>query len=251
MRLDPLPDPAVLLAGTDWGSLDHAYGTAEDTPTQLVALLNVDQRVRSQALDHLHHVVHHQNTLYAATAPAALYVAAILLDPRTALPIEKGPRDFPGPMRAELLGWLDSVANAADDQAEATMRRFGFPPEDYPPFVQTREIRPLLFSAVSACFDDHDLHVSEAALAACIPLLDDPQLRHDRKAMAPVLRETLAVSALWQYRERAIEALTAWGEDTAGLEVRREAFEVCGATSDTSSSAEWNLASGDAVDLPF
>ncbi len=88
-------------------------------------------------------------------------------------------------MRAELLGWLDSVANAADDQAEATMRRFGFPPEDYPPFVQTREIRPLLFSAVSACFDDHDLHVSEAALAACIPLLDDPQLRHDRKAMAP------------------------------------------------------------------
>ncbi|WP_406286786.1 hypothetical protein [Streptomyces sp. NBC_00209] len=207
--------------------------------------------MRSRALDHLHHVVHHQNTLYVATAPAALYVAAVLLDPRTALPVEKGPRDFPGPMRADLLGWLDSVANAADDQAEATMRRFGFPPEDYPPFVRTREIRPLLFSAASACFDDHDLHVREAALAASIPLLDDPQLRHHRKAMAPALLETLAVSALWQYRERATEALTAWGENTAGLEVRREAFEVCDATSDTSSSAASNLATGDAVDLPF
>ncbi|MGC4948007.1 hypothetical protein ACLQ2N_17660 [Streptomyces sp. DT224] len=253
MSLDPLPDPAVVLAETDWGSLEHAYGTAEDTPTQLVALLDVDRSVRSRALDHLHHVVHHQNTLYVATAPAALYVAAILLDPLTALPVEKGPRDFPGPMRAELLGWLDSVANAAGDRAGATMRRFGFPPEDYPPFVRTAEIRPLLFSAVSACFDDHDLHVREAALAACIPLLDDPRLHRHRKAVAPVLREALAVSALWQYRQRAIEALAEWGEDTAGLDVRREAFEVCDAPGNTSSSAGRNLAAGDAADAdpPF
>ncbi|WP_267713815.1 hypothetical protein [Streptomyces sp. CoH17] len=251
MTLAPLPDPAVVLAETDWCDLEHAYGTAESTPTQLVALLDADQGVRSEALGHLHHVVHHQNTLYAATAPAALYVAAILLDPRTALPVEKGPRDFPGPMRAELLGWLDSVANAADDQAQATMRHVGFPPEEYPPFVQTREIRPLLFSAASACFDDHDPHVREAALAACIPLLDDSRLYRHRKAVAPMLRETLATSALWQYQERAIEALTAWGEDTAGLKVRREAFEACDAPSNTSSSAEWDLTADDAADLPF
>ncbi|GGU77510.1 hypothetical protein FHX79_112639 [Streptomyces cavourensis] len=251
MSLAPLPDPAVVLTETDWDALDHAYGTAEDTPAQLVALLDTDQRVRSQALDHLHHVVHHQNTLYGATAPAAFYVAAILPDPRTTLPVEKRPRDFPGPMRAALLGWLDSVANAADDQAEATMRHFGFPPEDYPPFVRTREIRPLLFSAVSACFDDHDLHVREAALAACIPLLDDSRLHRHRKAAAPLLRATLATSALWQYQERAMEALTAWGEDTAGLQVRRQAFEACDAPSNTSSSAEWGLAADDAADLPF
>ncbi|MER6978201.1 hypothetical protein [Streptomyces carpinensis] len=130
MNLTALPEPAVVLAETDGGALEHAYGTAEDTPAQLVALLDGDQRVRSQALDHLHHVVHHQNALYVATVPAALYVAGILSDPRTALPVDKRPRDFPGPMRAELLGWLNSVADAADDQAEATMRRFGFPPED-------------------------------------------------------------------------------------------------------------------------
>ncbi|WP_424568692.1 hypothetical protein [Streptomyces sp. CH-036] len=249
--LTPLPDPAAVLAETDWCDLDHAYGTAESTPAQLVALLDVDQRARSQALGHLHHVVHHQNTLYAATAPAALYVAAILLDPRTALPVEKGPRDFPGPMRAELLGWLDSVANAADTQAEATMRRFGFPPEGYPPFVQTCEIRPLLFAAVSACFDDDNLHVHEAALAACIPLLDDPRLHHHREAVAPLLREKLAASALWQYQERAVEALSAWGEDTTGLEVRRDAFEVVNRPGTASSPADWIAPSQGASDVPF
>ncbi|MDG9719994.1 hypothetical protein [Streptomyces sp. DH24] len=252
MSLAALPEPAVVLAETDWGALEHAYGTAEDTPAQLVALLDDDQRTRSQALDHLHHVVHHQNTLYVATVPATLYVAGILLDPRTTLPVDKRPHGFPGPMRAELLGWLNSVADAAGDQAEATMRRFGFPPEDFPPFVRTREIRPLLFSAVSACFDDHDLHVHEAALTACIPLLDDPHLHGHRKAVAPLLRETLAVSALWQYQERAVEALSAWGEDTTGLEVQRDAFDVCNRPSAASSPADWNVTPpGDAADLPF
>ncbi|MFE9939145.1 hypothetical protein [Streptomyces hirsutus] len=88
-----LPEPAAVLANTDWGALEHAYGTAEDTPAQLVALFADDQPTRSQALDHLHHVVHHQNTLYAATVPAALYVAAILLDPRC--PSIKGPTTSP------------------------------------------------------------------------------------------------------------------------------------------------------------
>ncbi|WP_433892471.1 hypothetical protein [Streptomyces sp. CA-111067] len=222
-----LPIAAAVLAGTHWTALWHGMGPAEDAPEMLTGLLNADQRVRSRALDYLHHVVHHQNTLYEATVPAALYVAAVLTDPRTALPVDKKPRDFPGPMRAELLGWLGSVAHAADEEAETTSRRLGFPPEDYPPFLRTCQIRPLLFQAVSACLDDPDPHVREAAMAACIPLLDDPRLRCHRAALIPLLREVLAVSALWQYRERAIETLDAWGQDTAGLEVRREAFEFC------------------------
>lgn len=245
-----LPDPAAVLAETDWAALHHAYGTAEDTPAQLVALLGADQAVRSRALDHLHHVVHHQNTLYAATVPAALYVAAILRDPRTTRPVDKEPRAFPGPLRAELLEWLASVADAADDETGATMRRLGFPPEDYPPFVTICEIRPLLFSAVSACFDDRDLHVREAAIAACIPLLDDARLRCHRMAVAPLLRETLATSALWQYQEQAVEALAAWGEDTTGLEVRRNPFEWCD-TPLGSAAAEWKRSPQDWADPPF
>lgn len=48
----------------------------------LLGLLDADEGVRSRALGDLHHVVHHQNTLYTATAPAALYVAGILGDER-------------------------------------------------------------------------------------------------------------------------------------------------------------------------
>ncbi|MFE3248214.1 hypothetical protein [Streptomyces sp. NPDC059209] len=93
-------------------------------------------------------------------------------------------------MRAELLDWLDSAANEVTDEAEATSRNCGFPPEDYPPFVQIREIRPAIFAAVSHCLKDPDPHVREAAIAACVPLLDDPRLFSRRRELVPLLRKT-------------------------------------------------------------
>lgn len=195
----------------------------------LLGLTDPDLRVRSQALSRLHQVVHHQNTLYTATAPAAVYVAGILGDTRTLEAVEKGPHDFPGPMRAELLGWLDSVANAADDEAAATSRRFGFPPEEYPPFIEICRIRPQLFHVVSAFLDDPNTDVRAAAISACIPLLDDPHLSQHRDSLAPLLRDVLAASELWQYQERAIDALASWGQETTGLEARQERYAFCDA----------------------
>ncbi|WP_435972261.1 hypothetical protein [Streptomyces sp. Qhu_M48] len=248
-----LPDPAVVLAGTDWDVLEHGMGSAEDAPQILAELLDADQRVRSEALDYLHHVVHHQNTLYDATVPAALYVAGILTDPRAGLPFDKQPHDFPGPLRAALLGWLGSVADAASDEAATISRSVGFPPEEYPPFVQTCLIRPSLHSAVAVFLDDSDPHVREAAVAACIPLLDDPRLNHHREKLVPLLRDPLAVSELWQYRERAIETLETWGEDIAGLHLRRDAFAVCDPQGTTTASPTANPEAhwGGADDLPF
>ncbi|WP_314619979.1 hypothetical protein [Streptomyces stackebrandtii] len=246
---EPL-DPAELLARTTWSTLDHAYGTAEDVPQILLDLVDVDLRVRSQALSRLHHVVHHQNTLYTATPPAAVYVAGILGDTRTLETVEKAPDAFPGPMRAELLGWIDSVANAADDETAATMRRFGFPPEEYTPFVEICRIRPQLFHAASAFLDDLDPDVHAAAVSACIPLLDDPRLIHHRDTLAPMLRDSLATSALSQYQVRAIDALGKWGQDITGLEVRPERYAFCDAEHQPQALAaeaqDW-----DDADLPF
>ncbi|MGW6096339.1 hypothetical protein ACWFRK_18645 [Streptomyces sp. NPDC055157] len=244
------PNPAEVLAATHWGALEHAMGPADDVRGMLTGLLDAEQRVRSQALSDLHHVVHHQNTLYTATAPATLYVAGILGDSRTLWPVDKGPHDFPGPMRAELLGWLDSVANETDDESAAISRRCGFPPEDYPPFVETCRIRSQLFHATSSFLDDPDLHVREAAISACIPLLDDPRLLHHRATLIPLLRGSLAASALWQYRERSIEALAAWGEDTTGLEVHQERFAFCDSHHGSSPWPRESL-SGDDTDPPF
>ncbi|MGG8410459.1 hypothetical protein ACM614_29845 [Streptomyces sp. 12297] len=212
----------------------------------LAELLDDNQRVRSKALDHLHHAVHHQNTLYSATVPAPLYVAAIVASPRTAVPVDKKPHDFPGPLRMELLGWLGSVAREADDETEAISRQHGFAPEDYPPILHVRQIRPLLFLAVSACIDDPDLHVREAAIAACIPLLDDSRLCQHRPTLVTLLKEVLGVSALWRYRERAIDTLAAWGEDSTcgGAQIGNNISIGPGATSSrrcrlTTGSVHW------------
>jgi len=228
---DALPAPHETLTQTNWADLEHAYGPADDVPNMLVALLDTNQAVRTKALDHIHQVVHHQNTLYEATVPAALYVAAILSDRRTTCSVDKDRWSFPGNMRAELLRWINSIADEVTDVAEANGIKHGFPLDDYPPAVAVRDMRPLLFSVAVAYTDDSDRHVREAAIAACIPLLDDPQVRHHRAALVPLVREILGTSELWQYRERAIDALDAWGEDSTGLEGQREPFLFCNTTS--------------------
>ncbi|MDX3567846.1 hypothetical protein [Streptomyces sp. ID05-47C] len=237
--LASLPDPQETLTRTDWARLEHAYGSAADAPGILVALLDPDQAVRTKALDNLHGVLHHQNTLYEATAPTALYVAAILPDPRTTRTVEKTRQDFPGNMRAELLAWIASVANEVTDAADAMSRRYGFPLDDYPPAVAIRRIRPLLFAAAFPYAVDDDRPVREAAISACIPLLDDPLLLHRRAPLTPLVRQVLGTSELWQHRERAIDALNAWGEDFSGIEGQRNAFLFC-ETDMSQNSSQWH-----------
>ncbi|WP_406054328.1 hypothetical protein OG462_03535 [Streptomyces sp. NBC_01077] len=78
-----LPDPRSVIESIDWAALEHAYGSAHDTPLRLVQLLDEDPEVQAGALGLLDMSVLHQESLYSATAPAALYVAAVLNGPRT------------------------------------------------------------------------------------------------------------------------------------------------------------------------
>ncbi|MET8289523.1 hypothetical protein ABZV80_30430 [Streptomyces sp. NPDC005132] len=231
-----LPDPRWTLTQTNWAALNHAYGLATDAPKMLVALLDTDQTARTKALGYVHGILHHQNTIYEATVPTALYAAAILTDPRATLPVDKNRRDAPGCMRAELLAWIGSVAGEVTDAVDTASRRHGFPLDDYPPAVAIRQTRPQLFSAAFAFVDDADRHVSEAAIAACIPLLDDAELLPYRATLVPPLREVLGTSERWQRRERAIDALDAWGEDSCGLEGQRNPFLFCDSDPSTDSS---------------
>ncbi|MFC7259956.1 hypothetical protein [Streptomyces lutosisoli] len=220
----------------------------------LIALLDTDQGVRTKALDGLHDILHHQNTIYEATVPTAWCLTAILPDPRTILPINKTRGVFPGCMRAELLAWLGSVANEVTDAVDAIGQRHGFPLADYPPAIAIREMRPHLLSAVLPYVDDTDHAVREAAIAACIPLLDDVRLLHHQAALAPLVRQVLRTSELWQHRERAIDALDSWGVSSAGIEGQRNPFLFCD-TDLSPDSAPWcsdpKDAEGWAEDPPF
>lgn len=104
-----------MLEHTDWAVLEHAYGPAQDTPLRLVQLLDEDPEVQAGALDMLDMSVLHQQSLYSATAPAALYVAAVLNDPRTMTIHDNYAAwdERPRPLRAALLEWLGMIADSA------------------------------------------------------------------------------------------------------------------------------------------
>lgn len=119
------------------------------------------------------------------------------------------------------------------DRDDALSTRQGFPLSDHPPSVAIREIRPQLYSAVFDYARDPETHVREAAIAACIPLLDDPRLLHHRSTLVHLLKQVLGKSELWQLRERAIDALDAWGEDSSGLGGQQNPIRVLRLRPDT------------------
>ncbi|WP_219516803.1 hypothetical protein [Nonomuraea ceibae] len=127
-------------------------------------------------------------------------------------------------MRQALLDWLGSIADEVGNDAEATWLRAGFSPEESPEFMAVRAIRPAPFQAVAAFFQDANLIVREAAIAAAIPLLDAPELTGHQADLAPIVRGVLAASSNRVYRHIALCGLGTWGEETASLVDRTEYF---------------------------
>lgn len=100
------------MSAPDWSRLFHAYGVASDVPGHLEALVGDDDRAREEAVDHLWSAVIHQGTPWSATPPAALVVAGLLSDPRTARHTVSS-----RPLRAVLLDFLGEVAEATQPEA--------------------------------------------------------------------------------------------------------------------------------------
>ncbi|MEV6813131.1 hypothetical protein [Micromonospora sp. NPDC051296] len=205
--------PRSVLEDTDWGSLEHAYDSASDTPDQLMLLLSGDAALCGEALAYLDGAVLHQGTIYSATAPAALFVAGILDDPRTLVPCESAlPWDErERPLRAALLEWLGNVAESAtyddpepdDDETDDW--------EDYAQAVEAcRAIRPDLYARVAPFLDHTEPTVRQAAVGAVTDLLLAPELAEQRAEVADrLLRSVEGMTPV----ERAGIALTigSWG----------------------------------------
>ncbi|MFC9328785.1 HEAT repeat domain-containing protein [Kitasatospora sp. NPDC057015] len=212
---DCLPDPRSLIEDTDWSSLEHAYGPAQDTPLRLIQLLAEEPEVQAEALGLLDMSVLHQDSLYSATAPAALFIATILDDPRT---LARHESYFPWddrsrPLRAALLEWLGRVADSA-----AYGERTGAEDGNDPGATDAvRAVRGPICNAVTAHLLAPDPAVREAALGAATALLQAPDLAGRIVTTTQFLRRLLAEST--DRRERAATVLTigAWGEDTSEL----------------------------------
>ncbi|HEX5119043.1 MAG TPA: hypothetical protein VFW65_27970 [Pseudonocardiaceae bacterium] len=193
--------------GTDWTALTHAYGSAEDAPQILLALLSEDPDRCGDALGYLSSAVLHQGSLYPATAPSALFVAGILDDPRTmitcasALPWDDRER----PLRAALLEWLGEVAESAsywdDDEGD---------PSEAAAAARCQAIRRDLHGAVAPHLDDPDESVRAAATSAMGHLLSAPDLAAFRDEFAQRLLRARDTSAA--QRATAALILNRWGE---------------------------------------
>jgi hypothetical protein len=211
-RLTGLPDPHTVLTSTDWAFLEMPIGTGEVLPAALARLLDPDPGVRASAVGEALGAVTHQNTVYEATVPVSLFVAAILNHPATAAG-EAGQAvgRVPGyPTRAALLDWLGSTAYDADDACVASGERTSD--------SAFRELRPLFYRAVHPLLGDNHEEVRHAALVATIPLARHPLLTGHRDELADHARSLLATSTHRDRRDHVLEALAEWGHDVSGLE---------------------------------
>ncbi|EXG82884.1 hypothetical protein [Cryptosporangium arvum] len=141
----------------DWSNFEDAFGVAFAATDILPGVLSADATTRADALGYLYGALHHQDTVYGATAPAVDYVLTILGDPRA------------DPMRVALLRWLTSVLDAARWKA-------GHPADVDACLAR----RPRVRDAMDAFRTDADLTVAHAALevvAACEDVAPPPAAR--------------------------------------------------------------------------
>ncbi|MEW1632088.1 hypothetical protein AB0387_32675 [Streptomyces sp. NPDC089173] len=205
--------PAVaqeLLRETDWTSHRHAYGSGEDIPASLCSLVSEDADARAEALAALDMGVLHQGSLYTVTAPAALFVAAILDHPMGLaeheghVPWDDRP---PRSVRAALLSWLGQVAESAAYGEDPARDRASWDfqpwhedtrgerdPEELAALQACRNIRPALYDAVEPFLSSSDPHICETALGAAVPLLSAPALADRVPRASALLRARLGAT---------------------------------------------------------
>ncbi|MFE0641088.1 hypothetical protein ACFW2Y_05670 [Streptomyces sp. NPDC058877] len=216
---DGLPPHQVVLAETDWGSLQTAFGNGEGLPELLARLLEPDPKVQVTALSELGELVGHQNSTYEATAPVAVYVAGILTHP--AAMTLRPHRNVP--VRATLLNWLASTAHDASDEVVGRIE------QHFPGFLACgtvvaafRDLRTVLYRAVAPFLQDGHEDVREAAALASIILAEHPGLAGHRDHLAVHARHVLDTSSDAHNRRTAWKALKAWGHDVPDPEPFRE-----------------------------
>ncbi|MFE1416020.1 hypothetical protein ACFW6F_35265 [Streptomyces sp. NPDC058746] len=221
-RPHELPHYQALLDDTDWASLATARGTGESLPTALARIINPDPAIRAAATDHALREVTHQNTVYEATVPVALYVAAILNHPAIAVDDFGHDADAPPHRRTlvKLLEWLSDTALDADDECLAISERHlgkGLLDQDREMHA-FRDLRPAIFSGVHPLLSHDNADVRDAALVAAIPLTEHPLLTAHRAELVDHARRLLATSTDRQNRDHVLDAMKAWGYHTSALE---------------------------------
>ncbi|MFD5721639.1 HEAT repeat domain-containing protein [Streptomyces sp. NPDC127036] len=175
----------------------------------------------------------HQGSLYTATAPAELFVAAILDHPlglaehKGYFPWDDGPARS---LRIDLLAWLGQLAESAAYGENPLLDRTHWQWEPWheetprerdrdelAALQACRDVRPAIAGAVEPFLSSPDPNVREAAVGAAVPLLSAPGLTDRALGAATLLRAQLEDVGARRGRASVARALTLWGMDTSDL----------------------------------
>lgn len=186
----------------------------------LAGLESGDPAAVSIARSHLWNDLLHQGSLYSATPPSALYVAAVL------------ERADCGDLLCEsdliaLLEWLAEAFYAVGEEKRKQLEDWYGPGvmDRDPIFGEMQSLRSTIFRGVIPWAFVEGSGVSEAALLAALRLLESPELRHYRAILSPSIRRTLVTSSRKNYKVAAIATLVAWGEEVDSIEGAAEFLE--------------------------
>ncbi|KPI15467.1 hypothetical protein OV450_2605 [Actinobacteria bacterium OV450] len=180
-----------------WHTLTHAYGSAEDVPELIAALYENDEETAGEALYELYGNIHHQGTVYAASAPAVPFLA-------------HAARHAPA-KRDELLMLLAVLAD--HDPADVALPHWS----DTPVAAICAELARVL-PELLPCLGDPDRAVRRAALR--VVAAPAGQLTAQQRATAVArVEEVYAGDPVAAVRADALVALSRYGrEEQAALD---------------------------------
>ncbi|MGF1425761.1 hypothetical protein [Kitasatospora sp. LaBMicrA B282] len=179
-----------------WHELTHAYGPAADVPELIRALYEPDQEVVEEAIYELYGNIHHQGTVYQASAPAVPFLAHAAVH-------------VPG-RRDELLMLLATLADH-DPQDVDSPRWAGSP------VAAIRAELARVLPDLLPCLADADRSVRRAALrvVAAVAGALPAGLREEVEARVAGLYDADPVAAV---RADALVVLDCFGREVAGLD---------------------------------
>ncbi|MET9593117.1 HEAT repeat domain-containing protein [Streptomyces sp. NPDC006516] len=145
---------------TDWASLGHAYGAADDVPGWLRGMVSPDPHVREEAFGNFYSAALHQGSVYSSTVASVPILFAMADDPAT-------------PDRGHVVALLLSIGREAVDAEEMYAVICGEDGEESTIYPDTANLMRKHADAFVAYAGDPDPRVRRASIEGLGLFLDD------------------------------------------------------------------------------